>query len=107
MLFPLMLWSGISLAVYTGLLVPMISATIPEATQAHKFMLAMSAMTALGFGEIIGGLFIGWIIDTKGSQMAVVVNVILVTFSTTSVLSFLYINEYNWLVFLMTFAWGL
>lgn len=59
LLLPQVFWTGISLAVYTGLLVPIITDTIPGDDDQDKFMKSMFAMVALGVGEMVGGLFIG------------------------------------------------
>ena len=36
-------------------------------------------MTALGVGEMVGGLLIGLVIDKKGNKHAALVNIILIT----------------------------
>ena len=41
-------------------------------------MKSMFAMVALGVGEMVGGLFIGYIIDHFGNRMAAVANVVLI-----------------------------
>jgi hypothetical protein len=46
-------------AVYTGLLVPMISGTLDGESDNDRFMKSMLTMTAFGVGEITGGLCIG------------------------------------------------
>jgi len=58
-LLPQVFWTGISLALYTGILVPMITATIPGDDDQDKFEKSMFCMVALGVGEMLGGLFIG------------------------------------------------
>lgn len=58
-LVPYMIWSGISLSVYTGLLIPMIVLTIPEDTEDQQMMKSLFSMVSLGIGEIVGALFIG------------------------------------------------
>lgn len=78
LLLPQVFWTGISLAVYTGLLVPIITDTIPGDDPNDKFMKSMFAMVALGVGEMMGGLFIGYIIDNYGNRKAAVANILLI-----------------------------
>jgi MFS family permease len=72
-------WTGISLAVYTGQLVPIIDDTIPGDDTNDKFMKSMFAMVALGIGEMVGGLFIGQIIDRYGNKKAAMANILLIS----------------------------
>jgi predicted MFS family arabinose efflux permease len=69
-------------------------------------MKSMMAMTALGIGEMMGGLFIGQIIDRVGNRAAACANICLITIQTIVVLTFLYLNTYSWLAYFMTFCWG-
>lgn len=66
----------------------------------------MLAMVSLGMGEIIGGLTMGFIVDRIGSRKTTLINVILIFFSVMIVLSFIVINKYGALAFIMTFVWG-
>lgn len=63
-------------------------------------------MVSFGVGEILGGTFLGIIIDKKGNIAATFANIIMISVQTVLVLAFLYVNEYNWLAFAMTFMWG-
>lgn len=72
----------------------------------HKFELSMLAMVSLGVGEIVGAIGMGMIVDKIGSKKSCWVNIVLVILQTLAVLLFLYIGEYNWIAFLMTFLWG-
>lgn len=91
-LIPQMLWTGISLAIYSGLLVPIIVATLPNESTNDQFEKSMFAMTAFGVGEVLGGLFIGQIIDRFGNRVAAVCNICLITTQTIVVIVFLYFN---------------
>jgi hypothetical protein len=53
------MWTGISIAAYAGLLVPIMSRTIPGDDDSEKFKQSMLAMVAFGVGEMVGGLFVG------------------------------------------------
>lgn len=106
LLLPLMLWTGVSMAVYTGLLVPMISSVITTDTKNIQYMKAMLAMSAFGVGETTGGLFVGQIIDRIGSRLSTIVIVVLVMITIAVTKAFLLVNQFNWLAFAMTFMWG-
>jgi hypothetical protein len=56
---PQLLWIGISIAIYSGLLVPIISLSLEGLDNNQQFEKSMMAMVAFGFGEIVGGLVIG------------------------------------------------
>ena len=49
-----MAWTGINLAIYTGLLVHMISESINVGESTLKLKMAMYSMISLGVGEILG-----------------------------------------------------
>jgi len=80
----------------------MITDTISE----NKLERSMIAMVIFGLGEVVGGILIGLVIDRKGSRYVAIVNVLVVLLMTFSTLSFLGINKFNLLAFLMTFMWG-
>lgn len=64
---PQLLWTGVSIAYYSGILVTVISDSVvgPESEQQYKSVLAM---IAFGCGEVLGCFFIGFIIDKLGSK---------------------------------------
>ena len=63
-------------------------------------------MVALGFGEMLGGLFIGYIIDRWGNKTAAYSNMMLIAFQTAITIEYIYAYEYGWLAFFMSFVWG-
>lgn len=84
-LLPQLAWTGISIAYYSGILVQMMSATLGGDSN-YQFKWAMLAMVGFGFGEILGGFFIGWIVDRFGTKVAILCNlgIILIMFGVTS-----------------------
>jgi hypothetical protein len=56
---PQLLWIGISIAIYSGLLVPIITISLEGQSSEKQFEKSMLAMVAFGVGEIFGGLLIG------------------------------------------------
>ena len=63
----------------------MMSATLGGDSN-YQFKWAMLAMVGFGFGEILGGFFIGWIVDRFGTKVAILCNlgIILLMFGVTS-----------------------
>jgi MFS family permease len=105
-LLPYITYSGISLSIYTGLLVPMVVTTIPNETENQQMMKSLFSMVTLGIGEIVGSLFMGQVIDKLGNKYSSSLNVLAVTIQTLVTLLFLYRNKFSLMVFGMTFLWG-
>lgn len=61
---------------------------------------------SLGVGEIVGSLFIGWVVDKRGNRPTITCTVISVVLQTFFVLLFLWQNSYGVLTHVMTFIWG-
>ena len=66
----------------------------------------MLAMLVFGIGEVLGSFFIGQIIDSQGSKLVSIINVVLIVVMTFITLAFLGINQFNLLAFVMTLMWG-
>ena len=64
-----MAWTGINLAIYTGLLVHMISESIIGGDSNLKLEMAMYSMISLGVGEILGSQIVGQVIDKAGNRV--------------------------------------
>ncbi|CDW83344.1 major facilitator superfamily protein [Stylonychia lemnae] len=105
-LIPYIMWSGVSLSIYTGLLVEIIAGTIQSDSEDQQMMKSLFAMVSLGIGEIVGGFYVGQIIDKFGSKTASISNIALVGMQTIVVLAFIYNNKFSLMVFVMTFIWG-
>ena len=78
-----MCWTGICAAVKTGLLIPIIDNSVVGATENVRLEKSVFAFVPLGIGEILGSLFIGYVIDHQGNRPAVtctVVSVVLQAF---------------------------
>ena len=70
------MWSGISIAYYSGNLVEMMTGAIGGTDAPYQFKWSMLAMVGFGFGEIFGGFFIGYIVDRYGSKVAILCNLV-------------------------------
>lgn len=104
---PQLLWIGISIAIYSGLLVPIISLSLQGENNEKQFEKSMLAMVTFGVGEIVGGLVIGQVVDRKNSKIASLYNVGFVGLTTLMTLIYLSQRNYTWFVFFMAFLWGL
>ena len=89
-MLPQIAWTGISISVYTGLLVPIIIGTLPEDyDESMRFEMSMFAMVSLGLGEIFGGIVMGIIVDKIGAKRSSLINVLLVMAQTAAVLVYI------------------
>jgi predicted MFS family arabinose efflux permease len=107
-MLPEIAWAGISLAIYTGLLVPMVASTVTD-TDDHnaKLMKSMYAMVSLGVGEIVGSLAIGQVIDRFGNKLTSWLTAVMIAMQTILTLCLIKQGTYGPLVFVVTFVWGL
>ena len=114
-LIPLIIYSGTSLAFWSGMISPIIILQIESDPvlgpgskhQSDKFRLSLLAMTSFGIGEFCGSYLIGFIIDRLNSKRAtifIMLNIFLMTIITLKAIN---ITSYGLLTFLMTFFWGL
>jgi MFS family permease len=88
---PQIIWSGISLSIYTGLLVPIIMQTIPaDEAENTKLMKSIFAMTFLGVGEVFGSLLVGQIIDKLGSRVTVTGTISLIVIQSVVALKYIF-----------------
>lgn len=63
LMIPLSVWTGISIAFYSGVLVCILTDTMPNETPNIQYENSMMAMVVFGIGELIGCFFIGYIVD--------------------------------------------
>ncbi len=109
MIIPLILWTGISQATYSGCFVPMINSGMNDKDWSANRKLSMSlyAMIPLGASEILGSLLHGRILDRHGNKAGVMW--CMATLVGALVLVFVYLNifEFGVVAFVMTFMWGL
>lgn len=106
LLLPQLCWTGISISVYSGMLVPIIVDTLQHESESEQFELSMLAMVSLGFGEIFGSLIIGQVIDRIGSKRTSLINAVLILVADIVVLCFMLRRKYGPIAFVMTFLWG-
>lgn len=66
----------------------------------------MVALSMLGIGEMIGGIFMGKVVDKLNSRIGVLCNIASIILACSLSLVQIYQNKYNWVSFLFTFSWG-
>lgn len=64
-------------------------------------------MVAFGFGEVVGSILIGIIIDKIGSKKTSLVNIFIILILINVTGYSVYSERYDWITFLMCFLWGL
>ncbi len=84
---PEIVWAGMTLAMYTGLLVSTISKTVEGSGE--ELMKSMYAMICLGIGEIVGSFIAGQVIDRKGNKATSYLTITLILVQTILMLWFI------------------
>lgn len=106
-LIPQFLWTGISIAFYSGILVVMMQEAIGGDDDQYQFKMSMFALVLFGVGEIVGCFYIGFIVDRFGSRVATFCNLINIVAMIGVTIAFLIVFEFNYLAWLMCFLWGI
>lgn len=77
---PQLIWTGCSLAYYSGLLVPIMSWQMHKENSTldgkDKLANCLLAMCFFGIGQVIAGILMGLVIDKCGSRKACLLNVL-------------------------------
>ena len=100
-----MIWVGCSLAIYSGLLSPILALSL---SKKDKETYCMYAMAVFGLGEMAGAMCIGQIVDRLNSKVAALFNALVILMTVVLTELFLYPAHpsYSYLAFVMAFAWG-
>jgi len=101
LLVPQLLWTGVSISYFSGLLLTLLTLSTPSLRD------ALLAHAAFGLGEILGGLLIGFVVDKLGSKRAILLNLslLLSTFGLTT--GYLTMLRFNALAIFMCLLWGM
>lgn len=103
-----MIWCSLSLATFAGSFITLMTDTMDEKLPPNeKLELSLFAMIPLGLGQMLGGAFIGQIIDRLGMRPGILCSLTLVTLAFALMLYYVYLYEFTWLTFIVNFAWGL
>ena len=114
-IIPQTLWTGASIAYFSGNLVEMIQYRIPifdppmdpEDFEHYQYKVSMLCMVSFGAGEVLGCFFIGFFIDKIGSKISSLINVVLIIFMGIITIMFVkwpYFSVY--IGHVMCFFWG-
>ena len=112
---PLIIWSGLSLAFYAGVFIPLMDRTMKDSldinpdldTEDKRSVAALFTIIFLGVGEILGGiLFIGPIRDKFGNKIAYIVLMLETALAIAIVLVYNNNDKFNWMAYAMCFFWG-
>ena len=100
--------SGISLASYSGILVPLFVTKIPNDDENSQFMKSLFTLVTLGIGEIIASLFIGLIIDKYREKPKIATHLVLISIlaQTIMVVYFIGWGTFGFSAHLLSFLWG-
>ena len=105
---PTIMWTALSLAAFSGSFVPLMNLTMDPLWDANKKLsMSLFAMIPLGAGEIIGSLVMGKISDKFGYQVGLKLVMVLTILGFVLVFITISTFKFNYMTFLMTFAWGL
>lgn len=103
-----LLWSGSSIAYWSAILTPILLLQLEDhdISEKEKQSKALQAMISLGFGEVLGGLIQGQIIDKIGNKAGCMCNCTAVLAATVITVISVNNGEYNYLSYIMCFCWG-
>jgi predicted MFS family arabinose efflux permease len=107
---PLIVWSGISLAIYQSSMIPLMTLGMDKTSQDEQAQLKKCniAMIGLGLGEAVGGYFNGFLHDKYGSRKAVIFNLIELVIAVALLMLYTVNNEFSmWTASVMNLMWGL
>ena len=64
-------------------------------------------MIAFGFGEIVGALAMGSLVDHFGAKKCIYFNMASLVLMVGTTINSVFMERYNWNTFLTTFIWGI
>lgn len=110
-MMPQIIWSGTSIAYWSGLLTPIntlaLKTQYPDIKEKRYLSESLFAMMFLGIGQAISGLIMGFIIDLFNSRRACIANVIVMGCTFFVSVVNLQRMEFGWISYLTCFMWGL
>jgi fucose permease len=105
---PLIIWTALSMAAYSGCFVNLMSSTMAISWDSNKqFEVALFAMIPLGIGEMIGGLIFGSVNDKMGQKAGITYCLIMTIIAFAMLFAYIEIYKFSVLAFFMTLIWGL
>ena len=105
-LLPQIVWTGISIAYWSGLVVIIVGRTIPDEDEDVQLTAGLYALSVLGVGEMVGSLLMGQIVDKLTNKLGCITNMINVILVWLISFEMIRVEEPGFIVYLFTFAWG-
>ena len=110
----LIIFSGVSIAYWSGIISPIVVYQLEndpdymhlDLEENEKDQKALFTMIWFGFGEVIGGFFMGWFIDKFSAKKATIVNMLIALVTIIVTLISISIARFNFVSFFMAFLWG-
>ena len=68
--------------------------------------MSLFAMIPMGFGQMLGGFFIGHLIDRKGMKFAILIASLVFSISFITIILYIHYSKFSAFTFLVTFLWG-
>lgn len=104
-----LLWNGVGLAFWSGLLVPImtdIQQVNDDISDNSKTSKALYGMVGFGFGEVFGGILHGLLIDKIGSKRTIPVNLLIIGLTIAATQYNISLTNFGAWSFVMCFCWG-
>ena len=95
------------LAYWSGFIVIIVALTVPDESRDEKDAAGLLALSVLGFGEVVGAIVSGLIIDNISSKAGVFFNILTIIICWACTYSILKLNQRGPLVNIFSFSWGL
>jgi len=90
-LLPSILWTGLSVSVYSSFLITLMSKTMDDSwDDDKKSKYSLLAMACFGVGEILGALASGQVLDRLGYKSLIVLQIILMIMANSCLLWYTY-----------------
>ena len=106
---PQIIYSGASVAYWTGFLTPITNQVLKNyyPNQSEQFYLKYCCFSLMffGFGSVVSSIVMGYIIDCTSSKKAIVFNLVCLAFTLVVQVNNIWNNDYKFAI-LATFTWG-
>lgn len=110
MMLPQIIWTGASIAYWSGLLTPIMTLAQtkddPDKSENEVLQNCLFAFIFFGIGQALSGLAMGKLIDITSSKQACIYNVFVMLLVTAASIFNLQRLEFSWLSCLTLFIWG-
>lgn len=109
-----LVFTGVSISYWSGIISPIVIFQLDndpdydaEMEENKKDQYALLTMISFGIGEVIGGFFMGWFLDRFNPKKGIITILIIIIVMIGITLWSIGIERYNFITFMMSFAWGI